>query len=831
MKLLVSLLLFHLTLFAATAELPKDLRIATEMIQDGLGRDAASRISAWLEKNSSTPQPEAQLLLAEALLLDYRPNEALTALPKSYPVELNARYRTTRAAALSESGRWKEALTAWQEAQKESLTPAMANQVRLGLINSWLQLNNNTEATRELNEILAEPKNPFQDTARLLLVKILLSEGKSEDASDALAKISPKSPPSILAEATYWKARLLSVRGKADEARALFEKVIEEGKNATRDLVTQAWIAIGQIDRAREKPADAALAFEKALDRGGEPESYLTAAREYLASAKSAQSLPTASLRLRDSVRDRESDDEKRGRYAPALLLLAASALDSGNAEAAIADLDSLMKTYPTSPALPAATLLLAEALVKQGQPAVAREKLEALLLRENLLPEILYQGQAALANLLLQEGKASESSALWEKAAASAPDPNLSEQAYFNAALAAARQPDPATFGRLEELFTKKYPESSRRAAFALERGRMLESKGDSPASRSALAEVSKLPGSESLKDEAALRRASSLLRTGDYPGAINAFADFEKSFPKSNLLPQALASGIEARLRQRELTGAQARSEFAKILARFPESSLAPSLAFQIGQTHYEDKNHGEALSSFREMAAKFPKDPLADDALYYAGLSALALGNPEEAVKLFRALPETSPLRLDARLAEIDASRTSGDYPGGLQIANSLLANKTPDQRAWVEITKRRLACEFAIGGTDRASLERATSTASALIASPAADAADRNEAGYIRGKSLEQLGREEDALQAYLDVLYAKQSTPSPGTAQPEYLWFARAGAEAARLQEKKGDFRGALAIYRILENAGGPSQLAFTRKIEDLRNRHFLWSEQ
>ena len=831
MKRLVSLLFFHLTLFSATAELPKDLRIATEMIQDGLGRDAASRISAWLEKNSSTPQPEAQLLLAEALLLDYRPNEVLTALPKSYPVELNARYRTTRAAALSESGRWKEALTAWQEAQKESLTPAMANQVRLGLINSWLQLNNNTEATRELNEILAEPKNPFQDTARLLLVKILLSEGKSEDASDALAKISPKSPPSILAEATYWKARLLSVRGKADEARALFEKVIEEGKNATRDLVTQAWIAIGQIDRAREKPADAALAFEKALDRGGEPESYLTAAREYLASAKSAQSLPTASLRLRDSVRDRESDDEKRGRYAPALLLLAASALDSGNAEAAIADLDSLMKTYPTSPALPAATLLLAEALVKQGQPAVAREKLEALLLRENLLPEVLYQGQAALANLLLQEGKASESSALWEKAAASAPDPNLSEQAYFNAALAAARQPDPATFGRLEELFTKKYPESSRRAAFALERGRMLESKGDSPASRSALAEVSKLPGSESLKDEAALRRASSLLRTGDYPGAINAFAEFEKSFPKSNLLPQALASGIEARLRQRELTGAQARSEFAKILARFPESSLAPSLAFQIGQTHYEDKNHGEALSSFREMAAKFPKDPLADDALYYAGLSALALGNPEEAVKLFRALPETSPLRLDARLAEIDASRTSGDYPGGLQIANSLLANKTPDQRAWVEITKRRLACEFAIGGTDRASLERATSTASALIASPAADAADRNEAGYIRGKSLEQLGREEDALQAYLDVLYAKQSTPSPGTAQPEYLWFARAGAEAARLQEKKGDFRGALAIYRILENAGGPSQLAFTRKIEDLRNRHFLWSEQ
>ena len=53
-----------------------------------------------------------------------------------------------------------------------------------------------------------------------------------------------------------------------------------------------------------------------------------------------------------------------------------------------------------------------------------------------------------------------------------------------------------------------------------------MLESKGDSAASRSALAEVAKLPGADSLQPEATLRRASSLLRTGDYPAAVAAFA-----------------------------------------------------------------------------------------------------------------------------------------------------------------------------------------------------------------------------------------------------------------------------------------------------------------
>jgi len=400
-----------------------------------------------------------------------------------------------------------------------------------------------------------------------------------------------------------------------------------------------------------------------------------------------------------------------------------------------------------------------------------------------------------------------------------------------YNAAITASRGSEVSTFLRLEQEFSQRFPDSSRRAGLALERGRMLETQGDSAASRSALAEVSKLPGSDPLQAEATLRRASSLLRGGDYPGAIAAFAEFEKAFPNSPLLPQALASGIEARLRSKELTGAQARVEFTKILTRFPHSTLAPAITFQIAQTHYEERNHGEALTAFREMATKYPKDPLADNALYYAAQSALALGNPAEAIKLLRLVPENSPLRLDARLAEIDACRASGDYSGGLQIANSLLASRTPDQRPWVEVTKRRLACEFALGANDRASLERAASTAASLLTSPISDSSERNEAGFIRGKCLEQLGREEDALQAYLDVLYGRSGTQLTAVAQPEYLWFARAGAEAARIQESRRDFRGALAIYRILEKAGGPNQAAFTRKIDDLRNRYFLWSEK
>jgi len=831
MKRLLIFLFFPSLLVAAPSEQPKELRTAEEMIQDGLGRDAATRIRAWLQKNNGTPQPFAQVLLAEALLMDRRPEEALNELPKSSAPEWDNRIRFTRASALNELGRWNEATPIWKELKAKGNNEALTAKATYGLATALLNENESATGLLELKELLKDRKNPVNHAARLLLIKTLLSDGKIEEAEKELSSFPEDAPGPIKAEARYWTAEVALSRGKSDEAREQFRKILETKEGTSADLIARIWIAIGKIDRSRNKPADASNSLEKALDQNSEPETYLTAAREYLAAAQASQSLPTAALKLRDSVRDREEESEKRGRFAPALLLLGSATLAAGNAEAAAADLDQLIRTYPASPSIPSARLLLAQTLVKQGQESAAKEQLKTLLQIPKLDPTVFYQAQAAQAEILLKEGKAAEASAAWISAYQASTDPKLAEEALYNSALTASRGSDASTFLRLEQEFSQRFPDSSRRAALALERGRMLETQGDSTASRSALAEVSKLPGSNPLQAEATLRRASSLLRGGDYTGAIAAFSDFEKAFPNSPLLPQALASGIEARLRSKEMTGAQARVEFTKILNRFPNSTLAPAITFQIAQTHYEERNHGEALTAFREMATKYPKDPLADNALYYAAQSALALGNPAEAIKLLRLIPENSPLRLDARLAEIDASRASGDYSGGLQIANSLLASRTPDQRPWVEVTKRRLACEFALGANDRASLERAASTAASLIASPISDSAERNEAGFIRGKCLEQLGREEDALQAYLDVLYGRSGTQPAGVTQPEYLWFARAGAEAARIQESRRDFRGALAIYRILEKAGGPNQAAFARKIDDLRNRYFLWSEQ
>ncbi|NJK91466.1 MAG: hypothetical protein HC904_06345 [Blastochloris sp.] len=60
--------------------------------------------------------------------------------------------------------------------------------------------------------------------------------------------------------------------------------------------------------------------------------------------------------------------------------------------------------------------------------------------------------------------------------------------------------------------------------------------------------------------------------------------------------------------------------------------------------------------------------------------------------------------------------------------------------------------------------------------------------------------------------------------------PEFFWFIRSGVAAAAMREDKGDFRGAVEIYRILERLGDPNRDEFRKRIEDLKSKNFLYEE-
>ena len=195
MKRFFALFLYPCLLGAIPSEQPKELRTAEEMIQDGLGKDAATRIRAWLQKNNGSPQPYAQLLLAEALLADRRPEDALHELPKTSPTEWESRIRFAQASALNELGRWKEAAPIWRECKAKGNGEDLSAKASLGLATALFNQGESAAGVAELRELMKDSNHPERHAGRLLLIKTYLADGKLDEADKELTSFPEDTPP------------------------------------------------------------------------------------------------------------------------------------------------------------------------------------------------------------------------------------------------------------------------------------------------------------------------------------------------------------------------------------------------------------------------------------------------------------------------------------------------------------------------------------------------------------------------------------------------------------------------------------------------------------
>jgi len=252
------------------------------------------------------------------------------------------------------------------------------------------------------------------------------------------------------------------------------------------------------------------------------------------------------------------------------------------------------------------------------------------------------------------------------------------------------------------------------------------------------------------------------------------------------------------------------------------------APEAYFRLGEFYFNHQDYVRAQDAFQQLTANYPTSSNVDEAYYYAGQAAFAHQDYAAARTLLEKIPDSSPLKPDARLWEGRVYQQQLNFDQAGTYYDAVLATEKTGPR-FVEASLLKGQCLFALGAQDPANYGLALAAFDQILKSKEGTIADRNEAAVSGAKCLEKMGRTDDALALYLDVLYGRvagddSSSPTP----PEFSWQSKAASEAGLIRESRKDWRGAIEIYRRAEQIGGAHAQYFHDLIDKLRRDNYIY---
>lgn len=261
-------------------------------------------------------------------------------------------------------------------------------------------------------------------------------------------------------------------------------------------------------------------------------------------------------------------------------------------------------------------------------------------------------------------------------------------------------------------------------------------------------------------------------------------------------------------------------------QFLLRYPASVIIPEIRLKLGQVYFRNEDYANAETQFATLAKESPASPYAENALFLAGQSAMKTINPDainRALGYFdQVVKRDGVLKLYARQQQAIVQSGLRDEAEAIKIYEIILAAQPPPEP---ELRYAALCAKgnslAILGRKEPKQLEAALAVYDELAA-PDAPPAWRNQALYKKAAALELLGRPKDALMTYYDVL-------GRSTAQDrEYLWYYKAGFEAARIFEAGKDWKSAIGIYEKMATLDGPRADEARRRVKQLRLEYFIW---
>ena len=319
----------------------------------------------------------------------------------------------------------------------------------------------------------------------------------------------------------------------------------------------------------------------------------------------------------------------------------------------------------------------------------------------------------------------------------------------------------------------------------------------------------LSRFPGSDRSSD-ALMGLALLKYQDGDYNEARVTFDALFENYPDTDTGQRAFFMRAWCAYQLGETANAlEIATEF---LRTYPASIWIPEVLFWLAEHEFNTQRYDIAETNFAELAKAHPDSALASQALYWAGRAAMqqkaylrALENYfNPLVKLY---PE-SPFIPETRFSQGDALSLLNDAGGAIRAFNEMV-ERFPNHDLAVHALGRIGDCQFDLGAQRPDRYLESIESFRTLLAHPRVTPELAVQAECKLARAFEKVGRPDEAMTHYLNVVYQWMAARGQGVMLDE-LWFVRAAFSGAALKESAGAWDDAIRIYERVVESGIPA---------------------
>ena len=718
--------------------------------------------------------------------------------------------------ALLGSGRPGDARTILEQVANDPTNPQQA-EASLTLTSILLRFGEPAAAIKTLEPLLESENKATATRARLRAAEILLSMQEWEQA-DAMLTDSGTAGSAEALQIEYLRAR--SSIGKKDWPTALaqFRKLNDP------DLQSKLPGAM---------PDGVVLGLTDALQHNDGRDEAVDLLRSFITTRPDSPNLAVAFEQLRElGVFDTDKIDESletwaesssRNLAATATYFLAVAQIKAIGEDAAAATLETIRADFKDHPIAEKALLHLSEIYVANANKSQALAALEDLK-RISTTPAVRSRIEFIEAYANFAAGDFKDAADKFAESAKASPEGV--EVATYNAAISAIKEGDIDAFNKRTQILAEELAPPTAES-LRLERAIYAARLGAEDADKLLETFLTDYP-QHPRRAEAHLALAY-LQINQDFPKIVSARKHLEEArqSPISPILSEEadyIAFWIEIAAND----NAAAITTGEQFTKNHPGSARAPEILFKLGAIHFRDGLFPAAQTHFERLAIDYPASPRAEIALFTAGRAAMRTGTPtstENAIDIFERVAELGgEFATSAKLQQAMVRRTQLDETKAIPILDSILEEKPTGELLFSTLVAKGESL-FVLGEEDPTSLTAAAAVFDSVAKHPDVTNYWYNQSLTRKGKTLERLGKPDEALAAYEAVI------SQVGEEEPDdYVWFYKAGFAAIRLYEERENWKAAIATADILASKNGPGAQAARERSTKIETKNFIWRD-